>query len=202
MNLLKEASFEMRYRSGTMLRLFGVFTAIMIMVLIAVAVIAMIMMNNVKPPSGDEVDERIPTTAYGYAAVQVFDCVRTGPKCENFDKSKNYLIMSTVAGGIEYQPLKSTDPGEATGRETKIVKFTDESTDQQFRAFGDAVTLNGALSPLTVKETDFTEKEVGKITTFELNGEGSKADRDGTITLSLTDKQVVIRSIIYEDAPN
>lgn len=199
-SILDEAGFELRSKVGPVLRLGLALVGIFLLLGTVGGVVAFFMFQNVRPPQ-DATDTRIPITAYGYAAVQVFDCVRQGPeKCEQYEQSQDYLRMSTMAGGIEYQPLKETDPGATNPGGTKTVEFTEQSTDADYMAFGEAVTLGGKISPTTVFETSFMDGTVERSAVFTYTDPKTDKQVHGTYVFSLTSQQMVVKSVRYEGA--
>lgn len=197
--ILDEAGFELRRNVGPVLRVGLVLFAILLLILTLVGIVFFFMFQRVQPPQ-NAADGRIPTTAYGYAAMQVFDCVRQGPgECEEYERSQDYLRMSTIAGGIEYQPLGPDDPGALNPGGTRTVEFTETSTDAQYMAFGEAVTLNGKINPSTVFETSFSDGSAERSTVFTYADPQDGQQVVGTYVFSLTSQQMVVRSVHHEE---
>lgn len=195
-SMFDDAAFELRrHFKPVALLMLGLF-ALLLVAFVVVALVVTMVINNVRPPEAPN-DARIPSTAYGYAAVQVFDCVEQGPTCAEFERSKNYLRMSSVVGGITYTPItKDGEVGDA-----KTVKFTKESADKEFMDFGSEITGEGTITPLTLHETMFREGQSSvenSTTYFSFDYPKTDLTVDGTMSFTLTEQQVVIKSVSYD----
>lgn len=189
MGFYDEFRYTLRYQ---MPKLIALLTAGVLLALGVFALAYWMAARDVKPnalPDG----QPIPSTVYGYGAVQVYDCVRQGPECSSFEDSKAYLRSVSAATAIFYTPLSST--GEI-GQE-KVASFTPNSTDEEFRAFGREVTGDGLITPGTAYEENFIPTADPNVIAFTATPESLGERVDGTMTLTTRNGESVVQKITY-----
>lgn len=203
MNMLDNVLFEVRHNLRWVVMLVSVL--VIGAVIIGAAVIGgfAFAQTRLGPPE-NAADTRIPLEAYGHGAVLVFDCIQRGEdQCPEYDQAVGYLQLSTMAGGITYQPLSDDAPGTENEDGTKTVSFDEESPAEDYQAFANSVTLDGAVTPSTAPEIAFTESgTTTNSVNFTYQGQEQAPGGSGTITFTLTSQQMVIQSVSYADAPD
>jgi hypothetical protein len=190
-DILGEARWELKRVQGPILKgLAALFTVAMLLGMAAVGVMWWVS-GKAQPPTS-AIDSRIPLNSYTAAVVQVMDCIDKGPQvCPEFQRSKDYLILSSGGEGIIYTPLTATDPGEALPDGTRKIVFTKTTPEADWKAFARAGTYDGVATPLSVTEKTVVPKEATG--TFTLNG----GKVTGVMTFSLNQNTMSLRKIVY-----
>lgn len=200
-NVLEDAMFEMRRRWKTRVFVPLAIIAFFMIVGIVITGIAWLASDQARPPAVNSED--IPLGSYAAGNIEVFDCIYRGPEeCPEYERSKEW-VSGAATGELTYQPIEGDEaaPGDESGGGTLRVIDLQSLTDEEWHALAAGVTREGAANPGTVTEnsvqtSDFSPEEVSATATFTLPGD---APATGTMTFTLADSGVVLKSITYTE---
>lgn len=195
MNIFDDVGFELRDHVGPVAKWSLIVLIAVVVVLTAAATIFLTIAYQTRPPSMDE--ERVPTAEYGYATVQVLDCLEKGPACAEYTDSKEYLQASP---GITYTPVRGDGPGTSNGDGTRTVRFTSSTPRRDYVAFAGAVTGDGALTAAGMTTSDFEDGGDGDAVTFTYTDPSTKTRHRGTFTFTTAKSQKVLASVTSQPA--
>lgn len=135
-------------------------------------------------PTAGPLDSHIPIAAATAGMVESYQCVQDGaPKCPDLDGAKNFIKRTTPAEGIEVNGTPYT--------------LNDTTSDEDWRRFAAAATLNGRVTADQVTEN--TVKESGSGTgKFFIEHPGLPAVA-GTMTFNLSGETFQVKSINYSN---
>lgn len=201
-NILEDAMFEVRRRWKTRVFVPLAIIAAFLIVGVVITVGAWLASDRAQPPAVNSED--VPLGSYAAGNIEVFDCIYRGPdECSNYAKSKKWVSGATT-GDLTYTPFESDEgaPGEETDGGNRRVTDLQSLTDEQWHALAAGVTNGGAANPGTVTEnsvktSSFSPEEVSATATFSLTEEDTLTT--GTMTFTLTDSGVVLKSIAYTE---
>lgn len=198
--VLEDAMFEVRRRWKTRVFVPLAIVAVFLIIGVVVTLVAWLSANRAQPPAVNSED--IPLGSYAAGNIEVFDCIYRGPDdCDNYAKSKEWASGATT-GELTYTPFGSDKnaPGEKAEGKTRRVTDFKSLSDKQWRALAAGVTNGGEANPGTVTEnsvktSSFTPEDVSATATFSLTKENALTT--GTMTFTLTDSGVVLKSVSY-----
>lgn len=148
----------------------------------------------------------LPLGSFGYAAVQVLDCIEAGAQeCPEYERSQGFLAGTPE--GIIYQPRNEQDPGARQGDGTAKMTLlhpknpAKTTPEKEWEAFAAATTLDGAVNPRTVTEADFATVSPGPDVTVSfpvIGPDGMR--RTGTMAFRVDGATIALRSVTYTPA--
>lgn len=164
--------------------------------------VAWLVSGRSKPPEVNSSD--IPLGSYAAGNVEVLYCIYQGAdECPEYDRSKEWMGGAT-GGSLTYEPLAgdTSAPGEDAGNGQRKVTDLQGLTDEEWHSIAAGMTLDGAANPGTVTEnstetTSFSTEEVSATATFQISTEDDASPRTGTMTFTLVDSGVVLKSLTY-----
>lgn len=190
----REIKREFRKKAPWVLgALFGV-AGLVVLGAVAVMLAITVLPTGARPPA-NLTDPRVPSSAHGYATVQVIDCLREGDSCPEFAKSQEYMQKgSDQTGGVTYTVLSDQGvPGQ-----TKTAMFLPTTPAAEYQTFANEVSGAGLVNASTVFETDFTG-DTNTMAEFTVPGrEGEDGGgTTGRMEFSPLDDVMAVRSITY-----
>lgn len=201
-NILEDAMFEVRRRWKS--RVFIPLAIIgVIMLLISIGVGGVwLASNRAQPPQVNS--SEIPLGSYAAGNVEVLYCIYQGAsECTEYEKSKEWMPGAT-GGSLIYAPVEGDKnaPGESAGDGLLKVTNFQSLTDEEWHSLAAGATLEGKANPGTVTENSaktsgFDPEQISATATFDIPSGGDTKPYTGTMSFTLTDSGVALKSITY-----
>lgn len=202
MSLMHDLSLDVRHTLGRAAR-WAVVGLVAFGIVLAVASVLAYQAFVGNRPTAPE----IPITDYTPAVIEVFDCVRQGEACPQYEQSRTWLIAQTPdatseAGGLLYTPVTQDDPGTPTADGFHLVVLDEATTRETWQAVAEAVTRGGRANPATVTETtaalDPVDANVG-VFTLPATDDG-QAPLSGRMTFTINQGGPMLTRVEYSEA--
>lgn len=201
--IVEDTMFEIRRHWWRILVPLGLI-AVFVLVGVVILFVTWLGTNQAKPPALKSED--IPLGSYTAGNIEVFNCIYQGTEqCPEYERSKEWLSEATESS-LTYTPIPgdTSAPGEAAGEGLLRVGSLRSLNEAQWKSLAAGATQNGAANPGTVTEksattSSFDTENLSATAIFTVPTEASSAPVVGTMTFTLGNSGVVLKSITYNE---